>query len=138
MIRSFELVSIEAKRYLRGDVPPTEIRIDTNSTVTEIRAIDKRQAFIDFRFTANYYGMGIITMEGTLIWEGDVPLLEKEWKNNHKLPDESVTEIHSVIVNSCIIESVLISKEIRLPPPIPLPVQMQLQKSKPPDGMDYH
>ncbi len=138
MIKSFELSSIEAKSYLKGENPPTEIRIDTNSTVTEIRAIDGKQAFIDFRFTANYYGLGIISMEGTLIWEGDVSRLEKEWKNNHKLPDDSVTEIHSVIVNSCIIESVIISKEIRLPPPIPLPVQMQAQKPKPPDGMDYH
>jgi len=138
MIRSFELSSIEAKRFLKGEAPPAEIRIDTNSTVTEIRAIDKNQALIDFRFTANYFGLGIITMEGTLLWEGDVSRLESDWKTKHKLPDESVNEIHSVIVNSCIIESVIISKEIRLPPPIPLPVQIQQQKQKPPEGMDYH
>ncbi|MEL9998858.1 MAG: hypothetical protein QXG55_00420 [Thermoplasmata archaeon] len=137
MIKFFQISSIEAKRYIRADTLIPEVKIDTNSTVTEIRAIDKNQAEIEFRFSANYSGIGIIVMEGSLIWEGNVQKLENEWKTKHMLPDEVVSELHGVIINNCIIEAVIISKEIRLPPPIPPPVQIG-QKGKPPEGFDYH
>ncbi|MEM3977287.1 MAG: hypothetical protein QW283_03815, partial [Thermoplasmata archaeon] len=80
MIKFFQISSIEAKRYIRADTLIPEVKIDTNSTVTEIRAIDKNQAEIEFRFSANYSGIGIIVMEGSLIWEGNVQKLENEWK----------------------------------------------------------
>lgn len=137
MIKFFQISSIEAKRYIRADTLIPEVKIDTNSTVTEIRAIDKNQAEIAFRFSANYSGIGMIVMEGSIIWEGNVQRLENEWKTKHSLPDDAVQEIHAAIINNCIIEAIIVSKEVRLPPPIPPPVQLG-QKPKPPEGMDYH
>ncbi|MBD6955513.1 MAG: hypothetical protein ACP5G5_01820 [Thermoplasmata archaeon] len=137
MIKFFQISSIEAKRYIRADTLIPEVKIDTNSTVTEIRVLDKNQVEITFRFSASYSGIGFIAMEGSIIWEGNVQRMENEWKNKHNLPEEYVQEIHAAIINNCIIEAIIISKEIRLPPPIPPPVQLG-QKPKPPEGMDYH
>ena len=123
MIRNFRIDGIEAKRFIEPENAPKEIRIDNNSTVLKISPIDDDRASIEFRFTITYSGIGMITMEGTVIYEGDVPKLIDEWQNRHRMPDEVAQEVHGTIINNCIIEAVIIAKEVRLPPPIPPPAQ---------------
>lgn len=121
-VKSLELSSIEAKRFSKTGERIRSVRVDHNSTVTQVSALDAENASVEFRFTANYAGIGVIKIEGTLSYEGDAPALERMWSKEGKMPDEVAGEIHTAIVSACIQESVVIAKDLRLPPPIPLPV----------------
>ncbi len=98
------------------------VRVDHNSTVTQVILKDDELASVEFRFTANYTGIGIIKIEGSLQYEGNAVSLSEMWSKAGKMPNEVASEIHTAIMNSCIQESVIIAKDLRLPPPIPLPV----------------
>ncbi|MGC8991982.1 MAG: hypothetical protein ACP5JT_03030 [Thermoplasmata archaeon] len=139
MIKMFDLTSIEAKKFFKGENPPIEIRVESNASIISVRPIDKNNAYIDFRFTINYVNIGIINMEGQLIYEGDIEKVQESLKRQKNTPDEYTGEIFAAIVNTCTIEGVIISKEIRLPPPVPLPIQQINSKMvKKNEFLDYH
>ncbi|MEE9236732.1 MAG: hypothetical protein V3U52_02955 [Thermoplasmata archaeon] len=121
-VKSLELFSIDAKRFARSGEPMRNVRVDHNSTVTQVILKDDELASVEFRFTANYTGIGIIKIEGSLQYEGNAVSLSEMWSKAGKMPNEVASEIHTAIMNSCIQESVIIAKDLRLPPPIPLPV----------------
>jgi len=136
-VKHFELSSIDAKRFSKSGEKIRNVRIDHNSTVTLITELNNKQANIDFRFTANYSGLGFIKIEGRIIYEGDAAALAKEWATSGKMPNEVANEIHMVIMNNCIPEAVLLAKDIRLPPPIPMPkINIQAGKGKPSSGVE--
>ncbi len=130
MIKLFRIDGIEAKRFIDPENAPREIRIDNNSSIISITQVDVNTAKADFKFTITYSGIGVIIFDGILIYEGKAKELVKEWKEKHRMPDDVAQEIHGTIINNCIIEGVLIAKELRLPPPIPPPAQAMQQKSK--------
>ncbi len=128
MIRQFRIDGIEAKRFIEPENAPREIRIDNNSTILSINYLDEKKAKISFKFTVTYSGIGMIAMEGILIFEGNAKQVTEEWKKKHRMPDEVAQEVHATIINNCVIEAVWIAKEVRLPPPIPPPAQFLQQK----------
>ncbi|MEW5937383.1 MAG: hypothetical protein AB1665_06170 [Candidatus Thermoplasmatota archaeon] len=128
-IKQLELVSIDARRFTKMGEHIRNVRIDHNSTVTMITELNEREAGIDFRFTANYQAMGIIKIEGRLIYEGDAAALARQWSAENRMPDEVASNIHSAVMSSCIPEAVLIARDLRLPPPIPMP-NVQIGKGK--------
>ena len=136
-IKRFELTSIDARRFSKHDEKPKNIRIDHNSKVTMIRNIRDKEAIIDFRFTANYSGMGFIKIEGSILFEGNAPSLVEQWGKQENMPTEIATEIHTAIMNNCIPEAMMLARDIRLPPPLPMPkvnIQAQKKKSSEPGG----
>lgn len=120
-VKHFELLAIEGKRFYKMGEKPTNVRIDHNSSVTLVMEQSKREAALDFRFTANYQGLGIISIEGRIVYEGDAKEIVNQWKTHRKMPDKVATEIHQAIMSNCIPEAVVIARDIRLPPPVPLP-----------------
>lgn len=124
-IRSFELAAIDARRLSKVTGRLPNLRIDHNSTVTLITEVSEAQASVDFRFTANYRAVeeviGIIRIEGRLVWEGAAKDLVRQWSSTGQMPTEAASEIHTVIMTNCIPEAVLLARELRLPPPIPIP-----------------
>ncbi len=129
-IKEFELKSIDAERYSKREEKKKNIKINHNSSVTKINKIDPRTNQIDFRFTANYSGMGVIKIEGSLKFIGEYPDLADNWRKKNKMPNEVAKKIHTTIINNCIPESVTIARDLNLPPPIPLPkVNMPEKKS---------
>ncbi len=128
MIKTFRIDGIEAKRYIDPEQAPKEIRIDNNSTVLNVIQISENQAKMEFKFTITYSGIGMITIDGMLIYEGNVRVLIDEWSKKHRMPDNVAQEVHGTIINNCIIEGVLIAKEVHLPPPIPPPAQFMNAK----------
>jgi hypothetical protein len=128
-IKKFELTSIEARRFSKSGETHKNIRIDHNSSVTYVNEINEGEAHIDFRFTANYSGLGLIKIEGSMVYEGDAKGLANQWKAKNNLPNEIASEIHSTVMTNCIPEAMLLARDIRLPPPIPLPkVNIKAQK----------
>ena len=53
------------------DSRPKQVRINHNSTITQIHDIRIKQATIDFQYTASYGPVGMIKLEGSLIYEDD-------------------------------------------------------------------
>ena len=139
MIKLFQIDAIEAKRFIKPENMSFEVRIDNNSTINSIKKLDDKTAEITFRFTATYAGIGSISIDGTLIYEGDANKLEEEWTKKRRIPDDNVNEIHGVIINNCVIEATCLSKEVRLPPPTPPPAQFMgpKQPDKKTDGYGY-
>jgi len=136
-VKHFELSAIDGKRFAKRGEKVGHVRIDHNSTVTLISELNEREANIDFRFTANYGGLGFIKIEGRMVYEGDAPQLAKGWASTGKMPNEVANEVHMTIMSNCIPEAVLVAKEIRLPPPIPLPkVDLKAVKGKPSTGVE--
>jgi hypothetical protein len=138
-IKRFELSSIDARRFTKHGEKPKNIRIDHNSSVTLVTELNDKEANVDFRFTANYSGLGLIKIEGSLIFEGDASSLVQQWSTKNNMPNEIATEIHTTIMNNCIPEAMLLARDIRLPPPIPMPkVNIQAgQKKKGGDPSGY-
>jgi hypothetical protein len=128
-IKNFELTSIEARRFSKAGEKHANIRIDHNSSVTLIAQTGENEANVEFRFTANYSGIGVIKIEGRMVFEGDAKGLYEQWSSSNQMPNNTAMEIHSSIMNNCLPEAMLIARDIRLPPPIPLPkVNIKAQK----------
>ena len=128
MIKMFRIDGIEAKRFIEPENAPREIRIDNNSSIISIAQVDVNEVKIDFKFTITYSGIGVITFDGILIYEGNAKEIMEEWKKKHRMPDDVAQEVHATIINNCVIEGVVIAKEVRLPPPIPPPARIMQQK----------
>ena len=120
-LSGFEINTIEAKRFSKTGEHMANIRIDHNSTVTQIGRASERTASVEFRFTVNYVGMGFVKIEGTVLLEGQVDTLVKEWAAPSSMPNEDANIVHNVVVSNCIPVALLIARDIRLPPPFPLP-----------------
>ncbi len=138
-IKTFELSSVDGRRFVKPSERWVNMRVDHNSTVTLVSELGERQASVDFRFTANYHAseavVGLIQIEGSLVWEGDAKALVRGWSAGGQMPPEVAQEIHTIIMTNCIPEAVLLARELRLPPPIPIPqVNIQQAAGKPPKG----
>ncbi len=121
-IRNVRLKSIEARRYSGMEEKPRQIRIDHNSQITQVQNKDANNAIIDFQYTASYGAVGVIKLEGVLVYENnDAKDITDKWSDTHKLPNEIASKIHTTVMHFCVPEAVGIAKNLRLPPPIPLP-----------------
>lgn len=121
-IKNLQLKSIEARRYIDRNERPKQVRIDHNSTVTRFTNEKENQASIDFQYTASYGPVGMIKLEGSLLYESDdAKKISKEWNETHKMPNQIASHIHTAVMHACVPEAVSIAKDLGLPPPIPLP-----------------
>ncbi len=124
-VKSLSLSAIDARRLARAGQRGQNLRIDHNSTVTLITEVSEREASIDFRFTANYRAteevVGVVRIEGNLLWEGHGRELAKQWVATNQMPNEVASEIHTTIMSMCVPETVLLARDLQLPPPIPIP-----------------
>lgn len=135
-VKTVELLAIDAKRYARNAQQLQQVRIDHNSTVTVVKdGPAQSTASVEFRYTASYGAVGIITIEGAMVWEGtpafDAPKLVETWRASAQMPPEIASEIHSVVMRVCLPEAVGIAKNLQLPPPIPIPTVQFQQSGKP-------
>ncbi|OGS47909.1 MAG: hypothetical protein A3K68_04530 [Euryarchaeota archaeon RBG_16_68_13] len=137
-VKSFDFSKMDGRRLTKVAERYPNLRVDHNSSVTLISETGEREASVDFRFTANYRAaeavIGLIQIEGTLVWEGDAKALVRDWSSKGQMPVDAANEIHTVIMTNCIPEAVILAKELRLPPPIPIPQVNIQQPGKPPKG----
>lgn len=121
-IRNIQLRSIEARRYTNLNEHPSKVRIDHNSNIAQVREEKKGEAIIEFQYTASYGAVGMIKIEGSLIYEGeDAGKITNEWKDTRKMPNQLASRLHTAVMHACVPEAVGIAKDLGLPPPIPLP-----------------
>lgn len=121
-VKAIRLKAIEARRYIEPKNRPQQIRIDHNSTVTRFVASGANNATVEFQYTTSYGAIGVIRMEGSLIYEDkDARKNAEMWTKTKKMPDKVASIIHTAIMHACVPEAVFIAKDLALPPPIPLP-----------------
>jgi len=121
-IKNVQLKSIEARRYIDRKEKPKQIRIDHNSTVTQMYHTQGDNATVEFQYTASYGPVGMIKIEGSLIYEStDAKTIAKQWSETRKMSNQIASHIHTAVMHSCVPEAVGIAKDLGLPPPIPLP-----------------
>jgi len=129
-VSSFVLRNVEARRFVKPEPKPVQVRIDNNLAVTFVRPTGPDTCQIEFSYTAAYGALGVIKIEGEFTYQG--PLATKtaeEWEAKRQMPGEAAGEIHTTIMHACIPEAVTLAKAIHLPPPIPLPtVQFNKQQ----------
>ncbi len=131
-VKDIEITNLEGRRFTKRGERVSPARIDTNSTVTQVTLLDKKQADVEFRFTVSYGGGGVLKVEGRLLYEGtDAPELVTEWSAKHNMPNKIANEIHNAVVQICMTEAVLIARDLQLPPPIPMPRVNFEEKKKP-------
>lgn len=133
-IKGWELNSIEAKRFSKVGEKLMNVRIDHNNTVTAVVPLNNTDLAIEFRFTANYSGMGFVRMDGKLVVADDARTPEsiaREWTSTNNMPPDFANIVHNAVISNCIITATIITRDIQLPPPVPLPqVDMGQQQRK--------
>ena len=121
-IKQLQLKSIEARRYADLNEKPMQIRIDHNSTITQMRYTSDNNASVEFQYTASYGPIGMIKIEGILLYEdAEAQTVVEKWNETRKMPDQIASQLHTAVMHSCVPEAVGIAKDLGLPPPIPLP-----------------
>ena len=128
-VKGVDLTSIDARRFAKKGERMVNVRIDNNSTVTLISEINEKEVNVDFRYTASYGSLGLIKIEGTIVYEGEASSIANKWGQSGNMPDEIASEIHTAIMRTCVPEAVLISRDLKLPPPMPMP-QVNISKKK--------
>ena len=124
---SFNKMLIERKT-----LPKTNINIKNDVSIKGISEADvsigtRREKILKFafEFSSDYSpSVGRILLKGELAYsdkeEKQKEILEK-WKKNKKLKEEVIKPIISYILNKCNVQSIILSKDVNLPPPVPLP-----------------
>ncbi len=123
----FNKIQVERTGNLKG-----EIKINNNVSVKSIDKIDVPMKKSDqeglsfgFEFTSTYEPkVGKVTINGSVIAVEDKKIAEqavKDWKKDKKTESDIMTKVMNSILEKCHIESLILSREVKLPPPIPLP-----------------
>jgi len=127
-IKNIQLKTIEARRYTELNERPKQVRIDHNSSISRMSNVKDNEAIIEFQYTASFGPIGVIKLEGMLVYEGeDAKKITEEWNKTRKMPDESASRLHTAIMHASVPQAVGLAKDLGLPPPIPLP-QVRLGK----------
>lgn len=136
-IKSFELVSLDAKRFTKLGERPPQLRVDHNTSVTSISVLSEKDALIDFSFTVSYVGVGLIKIEGKLVWDGDARTVASQWANKKEMPPEIFNPILSAIFTNCMPASVVVARDLGLPPPLPPPQIAMRKDARMPKAKDH-
>jgi hypothetical protein len=132
-IKAFDISSIDAKRFTKPGEKLQNLRIDNNSTVTSITQTGDDQATLEYRFLANYVGIGMIKVEGKILIDGDAKTIVDAWSKTNNMPQDVANMVHSTVITNCLPVAVVIAKDISLPPPMPpLPQMQQMQQMQQP------
>jgi hypothetical protein len=124
-VTAVQFRTFEARRY-QDPAPSAQIRIDHNSNIANC-SLDGEKLRIDFAYTTSYGPIGVIKVEGTLVFQ-DAKAADafEAWGKTRNLPPDIAQTVHSAIMASAVPQAVSLAKDLRLPPPIPLP-QVQIQ-----------
>ncbi len=121
MIKKIEFKAIDAQRFSKSGERLGNFRVDVNVTFVSLSKTQPDEVEAQFRFTVTYTGLGVIRLEGNLLYQGDAERMMSVWNKSHNLPQEVASEFHNAVFSTSIPEAVMLARDLQLPPPIPLP-----------------
>jgi len=123
------ITNVSAERFLDIKKPIPPIQINTNINLIGVEKKTEDSLELPFVLTINYNpSIAQVSLKGRAYVGGDKSEIEKLYKEyEEKKPPPPV--IMQSISNVALIESIIISRTINLPPPIPL---LQIPEVKPP------
>ncbi len=130
-ITRLEMTGLEAKRFQRIGDRAANVRIDQNSSITQLTALSDSEGSAAFRFCVNYSGLGYLNIEGEMLFRGPAEEMASCWIEKGQIPSGEANVIHSAIVSSCMVSAVLLAREAKLPPPFPMP-RVNVKRPPPP------
>lgn len=130
------IYNLSAERFWEIGKPFPPVKIQTN---LNIMGINEKQDMLEvpFVFTINYNpAVAQINMKGRANVTGEKDELEKVQKSRaEKKPPPQI--LVQTIMNVVFLESVMVSRTLRIPPPIPLPRIPLGKERKGPVRIDY-
>ena len=127
-ILNFGFTKINVEKHKK---PTEKVNIQSGLNIKDVKESNvvkgsKQKAFsIMFSFETKYEpSVGTINLEGELLYlaeEGTASEIEKTWEEKKSLPKDIALNIFNKILHHCNVESLILSKEINLPPPIQMP-----------------
>ncbi|MEK6959626.1 MAG: hypothetical protein AABX47_00495 [Nanoarchaeota archaeon] len=125
----------------KTEAPVTNVKLNTNMGITGVERVpltlgaSKEEALkLNFNFSSAFEPkLGLVQLDGFLLYidsKDALGSIEKTWKKDKKLPKDLNNQLLNHIHGKCAIQSVTLTKDIGLPPPIPLPRLSFDEKSK--------
>jgi hypothetical protein len=120
-------MTVERKDFVKGKVNiANNISIkDVKETKLSLGKGKEAAVKMEFNFTSKYTpAIGEVNLIGELVNIEDEKKTKEilaEWKKSKQLPTDVMTPILNHILTKCNIQSLILTKEINLPPPIPMP-----------------
>ncbi len=122
-VKNFEFMNIEARRFAKSTEVHKNIQIQVNHEISQVIERSEKETELQFRFAINYTGMGAIAsikFEGFVLFDGEAGIAHK-WTKEKKLPDAVANEVLNLIMRNCLMQGVVLARDMRLPPPIQMP-----------------
>ena len=128
---TFQKMSIERTGHPHGKVQiNSNVGItDMSKTTFQMKSTQEPGLKIDFKYSCIYEpNIGSVNISGDLMLVDSQKKLDdlfKQWKKDQK----PIPEIVNMVMNRCMIQAVVLSRDVNLPPPIQMPMFQSKQKS---------
>jgi hypothetical protein len=102
------------------------VNVNNNSTITSLSQVEGKLS-LQFLFTSSYEpNVGEIRIRGDILVSDSEKNIEKavrawEESGQKNLPVDMAEDVHNAIISNCVVETVILAREIQLPSPVPLP-----------------
>ena len=115
----------------KKDASEKQIKIKNDVSIKNISSSDmsvgsakEKILKFSFEFSSDYSSLGKISLKGEVAYSGSEKKHKEiidQWKESKVLKDDIAKPVISYILRRCNIQSLILSKDVNLPPPIPLP-----------------
>ena len=123
---NFSKILAHHKKPAKGNVKVgTNVKLDAVEKANLSFEKDKAAIRTVFTYKVTYEpDIGGVEFQGELLFLQEAKIVDsllKEWEEKKALPKKFSTDLINAIMQKCIIQALIMSKDIGLPPPIPLP-----------------
>lgn len=132
-IERVDLTAMEAKRFQVGNGRAQGIRIDQSSVIVRMQHLEDDRGMLSFRFSIDYSNLGFINIEGDMYFCNGAHAVIDQWLDSGRIEAPYATMVHNAAVSACLTTALILSREVKLPPPFPLP-RVNLQEPPPPSS----
>jgi hypothetical protein len=116
----------------RGEAGKGKVKVNNKVNIKSVEAQKSAVAGegaqvtkIDFEFSIEYEPkIGSMDMAGSLAYlskSAEAEAILKEWTEKKSLPETTTKVVMRHILDKCMIQAIIMSKDVHLPSPVPLP-----------------
>lgn len=122
MIERMEIKGIESRRYAElAEARSYKISVNHSTTILNVTREGER-ASVDFALSTDFLPVGMVRIEGRMLYSGKVDELIASWSSNRKIENREIAkELMNAPMAYCMPLIFMLSKELSLPPPLPIP-----------------